>query len=158
MNADTIKGRTVVSIESGAKLGHVDDLVFDTRALRLAGLCISADGQQAVIPFEDVRSIGTDAITVPGANAARWKSTDTTISTLPRLEQLKKLKVVDEAGTLLGTVHDVQIEPGDGRITELHTRKGGVLGVGGETHTITAGEITSVGDEVLVVPVRPAAE
>ena len=156
MEADTIKGRAVVSIESGAKLGYVEDLVFDTQALRLAGLCISAEGQEAVIPFEDVKSLGHDAITVPGDSAARWKTTETTISKLPRLGQIKKLKVVDEAGTLLGTVHGVQVAPEDGRITEFDTRKGGVLGIGGEKHAIPARVVRSVGDEVLVVPTPPA--
>jgi sporulation protein YlmC with PRC-barrel domain len=157
MHADTIKGLGVVSIESGAKLGSVDDLLFDSRGLRLAALHISADGQQGVIPYEQVRAIGENAVTISADSAVLWASSGSELASLPTLAAFKKLKVVDEAGTLLGTVQHVEVRPEDGRISELTVHKGGILGLGGETTIIPAGEITSVGDEVIVVPARQTA-
>ena len=154
MKAEAIKKLAVVSIDNGAKLGNVDDVIFDPKGLRVAAVRISAHGQQAILPFDEIRSVGSDAITIPSHDLARWSVTASPLTSLPRLDDVKKLKVVDEAGTFLGTVHDVTITPTDGRIAELEVRKGGILGIGGETHVIHAQEITSVGDEVIVVPVR----
>jgi uncharacterized protein YrrD len=156
IDARTIKGLGVVSIESGAKLGTVDDVLFDTKGLRAAALRIKADQQEAVVPFEDVASVGANAVTVPGDMAARWGANASPLASLPKLDDVKKLKVVDEAGTLIGTIDDVCLAP-DGRIAELKVHKGGVLGIGGEKHLISASLITSVGDEVIVVPARQPA-
>lgn len=157
MQADRIKGLGVVSIESGAKLGKVDDLLFDARGLRLAALRISSDRQEAVIPFEQVHAIGENAVTVSADASAQWGSSGGALASLPTLEDMKKLKVVDEAGTLLGTIQHLEITPDDGTISELKVHKGGVLGIGGDTTIIPAGQITSVGDEVIIVPVgKPA--
>ena len=157
MHADSIKGLGVVSIESGAKLGKVDDLLFDARALRLAALRISADHQEAVVPFEQVRAIGGNAVTVATDASAQWGGSGGALASLPTLGDMKKLKVVDEAGTLLGTIQHLEITPDDGAISELRVHKGGVLGIGGDTTIIPAGQITSVGDEVIVVPVGETA-
>jgi len=157
MHADKIKGLGVVSIESGTKLGKVDDLLFDARALRLAALRISSDRQEAVIPFEQVRAIGENAVTVSTDASAQWGGSGGALASLPTLDDIKKLKVVDEAGTLLGTIQHVEITPDDGTIAELTVHKGGVLGIGGDTSIIPAGQITSVGDEVIVVPVGETA-
>ncbi len=154
MKAEAIKKLAVVSIDNGAKLGNVDDLIFDPKGLRIAGLRISANRQEAVLPFDQIRSVGVDAVTIPSHEMARWGVADSQFTGLPRLDDFKKLKVVDEAGTFLGTVHDIDITPEDGRIASIEIRRGGVLGIGGETHVINAREITSVGDEVIVVPAR----
>lgn len=151
MKADDIKRMTVLSIENGAKLGTVDDVVFDTRGMRVAALCIKADQQRATVPFDQIRSIGADAVTVPTDAVAHWGGASTALGNLPNLDALRELKVVDEAGTLLGKVRQVDIAPEDGRITRLEVHKGGILGMGGDTELIDAGEVTSVGDEVMVV-------
>jgi sporulation protein YlmC with PRC-barrel domain len=158
VNADDVKGLGVVSIDSGKKLGAVDDLIFDTRHFHVAALRISSAGQTAVIPYDQIRAIGENAVTVPSEAAAHWGGSGADFASLPRLDDLKKLKVVDEAGTLLGTVERIDFMPEDGRVATVTVHRGGILGIGGHTYTIAAGEITSVGDEVMVVPAREAAQ
>ena len=151
MKAQKIKGMAVVSITDGAKLGYIDDLLFDPKEQRLAALRVSADNQAAVIPFADVRSVGTDAVTVPSNDVRQWTAPSAPLTVLPNLEKMSKLKVVDEAGTLIGTVDDIEIDPQDGRISEVHAHRGGVLGVGGHKTTVTAKDVISIGDDVMVV-------
>ena len=150
MKADTLKGMAVVSIEDGAKLGRITDVLFDTRPPHVAALRVAADNQHALIPFGQVHSLGRDAVTVPSRAVAQWAAARAG-ERLPNLRDLGKLRVVDEAGTFLGTPRDVEIGPDDGCITQLQVHRGGVLGMGGESHTITAADIISLGDEVLVV-------
>jgi hypothetical protein len=46
------------------------------------------------------------------------------------LLDLTARKVVDHAGTLLGTISRVEIDPGSGAITQLSAHTGGMLGTG----------------------------
>lgn len=151
MKGDKIKGRAVVSITDAAKLGRVDDVLVDTEERRVAALHVKARGEEAVIPFDQVCSVGSDAVTVPSPDVVQRASTPSEADSLVSMDDLSKLKVVDEAGTFLGTVSDVVVDRDDGQITEIQTQKGGVFGVGGTTHTVAPEEITSIGDEVMVV-------
>jgi sporulation protein YlmC with PRC-barrel domain len=48
-------------------------------------------------------------------------------------------------------VKDVDIDVKTGKIIEVETHEGGVLGIGATTVTIAATDIRSIGDEVMVV-------
>jgi sporulation protein YlmC with PRC-barrel domain len=151
MRTKELQGKAVVSLADASKLGYVDDLLFDTSDLRVVAFEMSMSGQRALLPFSEVRSIGKDAITVPSSQVAQVPNSGSPLLRLPRLANLTKLKVVDEDGTFVGNVTDLEIETRDGRISEVAAHRGGVLGLGGTSVHISASAIRSVGDEVIVV-------
>jgi sporulation protein YlmC with PRC-barrel domain len=151
MRADKLKGMAVVSIDDGAKVGRVDDVMFDTRPPHVLALRVDSGNQPLLIPFDQVRSIGSDAVTVQSASVAVSGRAVNAADAQPSLRDLSRLKVVDESGAFLGTPRDIEITPEDGRLSGLSVHRGGVLGIGGETHTLTAADICSIGDEVMVV-------
>jgi uncharacterized protein YrrD len=156
MNAAAIKGRAVISIPTGGRLGRVDEVLFDHTSLRLAAFRVTADGQHALIPFTQVKSLGTDAVMVPADDVAQWMTTAAAAAEgLVSLDALMHYKVVDTAGTFLGTPRAVELEPTDGRLQALAIHKGGLLGLGGETTTVSGSEIASLGADV--IGVRTAA-
>jgi sporulation protein YlmC with PRC-barrel domain len=158
MKVDAFKQLPVVSIGTGAKLGYVDDLLFETSPLRVAALRVKAEGQQIVVPWSMVKTIGPDAIMVPDDAAAHTTSSESSLSSLPDIAAIRKLKVVDEGGTFVGTVKEMDVDPNSGAITQVEAHEGGVLGIGGKTTTIAAADIRSIGDEVLVVTTPASAQ
>lgn len=157
MKGNDFKKLAVVGIEDGAHLGHVYDLRFDTKALKVAAICLESEGQRSLVAFDDVRSIGNDAVTVPNRDVVRSLSADTALASLPGIEQLQQLKVVDERGDYLGKVEDVEVDTSTGKITEIDAHEGGVLGIGGKRATFTVGQVRSVGDELVVVAAQQQA-
>lgn len=157
MNTEEMKKLAVVSVDDGAKLGYVDDLLFDTTELRVAALVLSTEGQHAVIAMSDVRSVGGDAVTVQNGSAVHSLSADTALAQLPGMERLTKLKVVDESGDYIGRLNELDFDPQSGKVTDVRTHEGGVLGIGGKNLTIQAADIRSVGDELMVVAAQPAS-
>ena len=151
MKGEDFKKLAVISLDNGAKLGYVDDLLFDTQQLQVAAFCLSTDGQHAVIPRDAVQSVGTDAVTVASGQAVRSLSAEASLSGLPGLEQMHTLKVVNDRGDLIGKIDDLEIDPASGKLLDVRTHEGGLLGIGGHSETIAASQIRSVGDEVMVV-------
>jgi sporulation protein YlmC with PRC-barrel domain len=159
MKVDAFLQLPVVSIGTGAKLGYLDDLLFDTSPLRVVALRVKAEGQQIVVPWSVLKTVGPDAIMVPDDAAAHTPSSESSLSSLPDLAAMRMLKVVDEGGTFFGTLKELDVDPGSGMVTQVEAHEGGVLGMGGTTTTIAAAEIRSIGDEVLLTTVRrPAGE
>lgn len=157
MDAGKLKGTAVVSIADGAKLGYVEDVLFDPVGLCVGALSISAGGQRATIPFDQLKGVGSDAVTVPTSDVARWAQTDPDMAAYRTLDQMLKLKVLDQAGTLHGTVHSLDIDLTSGKIASVEAHKGGVLGMGGTTMAVPAGRVTSIGAEVVVVETPKAS-
>jgi uncharacterized protein YrrD len=151
MKLADITGKTMLSIASGARLGQVADVLFDPASLNVAALRVSAHGQQAVVPFEQVHSIGRDAVMVAGDDVAQWITTSSAADGLITFDVLKHHKVVDDAGTLLGTPRSIAVEPQTGRLHQLEVHTGGMLGIGGQTTTVPGSDVTGVGTDVIVV-------
>lgn len=150
MDANTLKGMAIVSLAEGTKLGRVEQPLLDLTARRIAALRVKGDNGTFIIRFGDVQSVGADAITV-ASSAATQTPSGATADDLRDLDAVGKLKVVDQAGTFLGTVSQVEIDPATGEITRLAAHKGGMLGMGGATTPIDARAIVSVGPELLTV-------
>lgn len=150
MDANTLKGMAIVSLQEGTKLGRVEQPLLDLTARRVAALRVKGDDGTFIVRFDAVQSVGADAITI-ASSAATQTPSGGAADELRDLDALGKLKVVDDAGTFLGTVSHVEIDPVSGEITRLEAHKGGMLGIGGATTPIDARAIVSVGSELLTV-------
>lgn len=155
MDADKLKGMAIISVAEGARLGRVDEVLFDTAGLRAGGLHASGEGQNFVVPFEQVKNIGADAVTVESSQVTQAASKGATFDALTSLSALKKRKVVDETGALIGTVASLDIDPASGKITSITAHKGGVLGLGGASTVIDASSVHGVGPELLTIAALP---
>jgi sporulation protein YlmC with PRC-barrel domain len=151
MDANALIGMTIVSVAEAARLGKVADVVFATDPLTVAALHLRGDGTDFIVPFDHVRNLGADAVTVDSSQVTQMASAGDTFDGLPRLTKLVQLKVVDDAGTLIGTLQSIELDPPTGRVERLVAHRGGVLGIGGASRTIAAEAIRSVGVDILTV-------
>lgn len=151
MDAQTLKGMAVVSMQEGVRLGRVEQALFDVAARRLCALEVHGDSGSFVVPFALIERIGDDAIMVTSSQVTQTPTAGSPEGTLLGLHALGKLKVVDQAGTLLGTLNTIEFDPVDGGITRLSVHTGGLLGLGGTTTELAAADIVVIGPELLTV-------
>jgi sporulation protein YlmC with PRC-barrel domain len=152
MKASALKNKAVVSMADGLQIGRVEDVLFDTAALRVAALVVATTGGRSVLPFAAIRSLGADAVTVESATATQAAADQASTGNLLRsLGDLTGLKLVNGEGAYLGDVRDVTIEQASGALTELEAHIGGMLGLGGTGVTIPASAIRGIGPELVTV-------
>lgn len=141
----------MVSQDEGAKLGKVSATLFDPATLQLRAFQVKGDGQTFIVPLDQVETIGTDALMVRSSEATQTAAKDGAFGDLVEFDTLKQLKVVAAAGTFVGTISDLELDPATGRAHRLVIHKGGMLGLGGETTTIAAAASSSVGAAVITI-------
>ena len=151
MDAQALNGMAVVAVAEGTKLGHIEELLFDPQGLGVAAIRVRGENGRLLIPFVRLGSIGDDAVMVESEAVAQVVEKGQSPDGLIGLGKLTGLKVVDMAGTLLGTVARIAIDPADGRLLALEAEQGGVLGLGGTTNVIAAEAVQGIGPEVLTV-------
>lgn len=158
MDAEKLKGTAIVSVSEGTKLGTISGALFDPTSLRLTALDAKGGDGRFIVPLGQVKAFGADAVTVE-SSAVTQMAGDSGSSAAVSLDTLRKHKVVDEAGSLLGTLHSLEIDPTSGAVQDILVHKGGLLGIGGESTTIPAAAIKSIGNELITVAgVSPVAE
>jgi len=158
MKATALKGMTVVSMSDGVRVGRVEDVLFDTAALRVSALALTTTGGRSILPFSAVRSIGVDAVTVESETAAQAAAAPGSAGNVLRgLGDLVGLKVVTGEGTHVGDVQEALIDQASGALTELEAHRGGILSVGGTTVMIPAPAIRGIGPDLVTadIPVPP---
>jgi sporulation protein YlmC with PRC-barrel domain len=154
MNIEKLKGMSVVSVSEGSRLGRIADILIEPREMQIGAVKIEHENQSFVIPFNLIKSIGSDAITVESSQVTQ--ADGGSFGTLVGIGDFKKLKVVDETGTLHGTISGVEMDAATGKIGSFTAHKGGMLGLGGTTTSVTSEQVRGIGPEVVTVAVAAA--
>jgi uncharacterized protein YrrD len=148
IRATTLRGRSIVDLDSATKLGQLEELILDPEGQRVAGLVVTqgpallGDRHERLLPASSVHAVGPDALTVrAGADTA----SDAALTGLPRLTGITGHKAVTHGGRLLGVIDDILIDPQDGRIVGYAL---GAHGPAGRLEELFAGKHTGEGDYI----------
>lgn len=147
-----LQGLAVVDVSGGRKLGSVRDLVVSPENGRIVALIVSGGmlgGAESWVSVDDVRAIGSDAVTVEAENVARPEAEmpDGIRAARDASRSLTGKKVVTANGTLVGTVSDYLVDDTEMRVTGL-TIGGGLLST---EEGLAADRVLSVGPDAIIV-------
>jgi len=139
-----LKGRKLVDTTSADTVGKVDGFLLDPAGRTVAGLEFKKTDHGSAVAWEDLASVGADAVTVAG--------TDVLVDPEGRLAdlatkdaQVLKKRVLTDAGEDLGAVHDIDIDPQSGALLEL------IVGEKKQRHSVAGSRLLGVGSYAVVV-------
>lgn len=155
MNVKEIKGIAVVSITGGEKLGTVEDVIIDSQTRSIGAFKLQSGSlrhkEHSYVPFGAVRSIGADAIMIQTGDDLQ-----STFGERPSgyhtLGSIGNVKVVSEAGEFIGKLANVRFDTTTGAVTEFEVGKSGITGVFSSSTMIDAASVTTIGQDIMVVP------
>src|SRR5690606_32393509 len=108
MDARDLKGLPVVAIDGGERLGAITDVLFNLDDRRIAGFAMRSGGRiggtTAVIPLEQVHSVGADALMVQDRTALEGDESAHRYRQYPTLADVTSLRVVTDTGTVVGSL------------------------------------------------------
>ena len=163
------KGKSIIGLQAtsetdGAELGAVKDLIFDQNTDEVIGLLISdkelfglIDAQ--VIPWNQVRAIGSKAVMVAGPDAKIRAGDDPRISAiLDRNTALSGTRIRSMDGDDLGTFADLYLDEQTGRILGYEVSGGFFSDTMSGKHYLPASTDITMGQDVALVPAEVAHE
>ena len=103
-----MRGLAVVALDTGIKVGTVDDFYFETESNAVRGLRVNTGllGYKA-LPSNGISAIGRDAITTANQEMVIEESHDGRIPALPLGHNLFSYKIMSESGDHIGTVGNI---------------------------------------------------
>lgn len=152
---EDLLGMPILTVAEGRRIGRLKGVEIDTEAARIAYLRFDSEGSRAdgVIPWNGVRAVGSDAITIESIGAVQETVAH---ADLPRLTSLVGDRaVVTESGHRVGTISGYDVDELTGRILRYHVPNGGLLGrLTGKDLAFSPDEIVSFGRDAIVVSNR----
>ena len=151
-----IRGKAVVSLENGKKVGTCDDFYFEPQTHEVYALRVKTGMfSHQILVAARVNSVGQDAITIANEAALQSQSEDKKIATLPQGESMLAYKVLSASGTLIGTVGNILLytnTPSTLQVAAFELSGGLREKLGGHYPTFAASQVLSYGKDVLVIP------
>lgn len=158
MDVKSLKGIAVVSIADGARLGAVDGVLFDLNRARVRAFVVGSGGlfggKERVLDFADVKSIGADAVMIESRELMVSDRDDPKFRAYPDIGNVTSLRVVSEAGALIGNLTTVRINPADGSFSDIEVAHRGLMGRFRSNIIVPAPAVTRFGEDVVVIPNR----
>lgn len=111
-----IIGLPVVSLAAGKEIGVVEDILWSHPELKIHYLVIDEKGalnRSRYLPFTEIISIGTDAVTVSGQQVVEEEDE---VSVGKSVKQTGGELVMTQDGKNLGTLEDVVFDADEGKL------------------------------------------
>jgi sporulation protein YlmC with PRC-barrel domain len=117
VNAAELIGRPVLDLTTATTVGRVDDIVVDPATRRALGLRLAKSSAGDWLAWEQISAIGTDAVTIAGADCVQVYAEDPSRRTL-RANGALGGRVLTDQGRDVGPLDDVDIDD-DGTLSAL---------------------------------------
>ncbi|GAC1389652.1 MAG: hypothetical protein NVS4B11_07120 [Ktedonobacteraceae bacterium] len=151
-----LHGKAIVTIDSGKKVGTLEDFYFEPRTNTVYALYVKTGvfGHRA-LRASSLNAIGTDAITFADESNLIEEKDDGLLTTLPLGRALLTYKVLSEGGTVVGTVGNVIFDtgtPANLRVIAYELSGGLRNKLSGHYPTFSSTQVVRYGEDVLVIP------
>ena len=154
-----IQGLPAVAIDTGKKVGTLDDFYFDPQTGEIPAFLIKTSlfGRRA-LKASILNAIGVDALTFTEENALIKESDDDALQTKPSGKSLLNHRVLSEGGTLVGAIGNLLLDissnppsPSTARIAAFELTGGLRELFTGHYPTISADKVMRYGQDVIVI-------
>lgn len=147
-----LRGKTIISVNDGMKIGTVDEVLVDPDSLRIAALVVKQgsmfDRETWLVPANDVNKWGRDAILVDSREVFRSEADiPGREKWLSASEKLHGLSIVNTEGTRLGRLDEILVDD-TGKIAAYRVSEGTL---GGSSWEIPARSTKAMGGDVVIV-------
>jgi uncharacterized protein YrrD len=149
-------GMPVMSYGDGERVGKVEDILFDPEQNRVIALLVDEGGwfsSAKVVPWQDIRTIGQEAILIPDKSVVINADRDDYIKRVLEADNvLLGTQVYTEDGRDLGKIGDMYLDEGSGEVVGYEVSGGMFASTLKGKKFMPAPDTLTVGKDVAFVP------
>lgn len=123
MRISQLRGLRVISLSEALKMGTVEDVLLDPTCRWVAALRVrggGAMGKTHLVMRQAVKRVGQHAVIIGAPVGVTEETSEPSLDRLIDLKTLIGLEVVTDEGTLLGRIHDAEIDSQTLNIIDYH--------------------------------------
>jgi uncharacterized protein YrrD len=156
IKASEIIGNKIVSLQDGKEIGKIQDLVYDPEIQKIRALIIDKGGwfsEPKLIPIENIKNIGEDAVVVDSPNVIkRISEVDKAVASIAKNETyVTRTKIMTDTGVELGMVNDILFDSESGNVEKFEISQGGFKDLSSGKKLIDVSNIETIGHDTIIV-------
>jgi uncharacterized protein YrrD len=156
-----MKGLATIVIDTGVKVGSLEDFYFDPQHNSVYALQIKTSlfGHRA-LPISVINAIGADAVTFAAEEQLIKASSDEIIVKMPLGSTILSYRVLSEGGTVIGSVGNIILDvsiPTTIKVVAFELAAGLRARISKHYPTFDASQVGHYGGDVIVIPDAIAA-
>jgi uncharacterized protein YrrD len=147
--------KPIIAINTGKIVERVKDVLFDAEHNKLLGVQLNSGmfSQKLVVPFEKIKAIGPDAITIDTEDSVTEGESHPDIGrVINRGYSVNGTKVITESGKHLGAISDVLFDEVSGEVRGYELTGGAFADMYTGKSYIAASDTFKIGRDVVIVP------
>ncbi len=138
-----VRGQRVLARDDARLVGSVRRLLLDPASVSVnAAQLEGVDGDATILPWQEVVSVGPDALMVESATVLRPPAEDLAERIERGIFDLEGKLVLSDRGDALGHLEDVEFDEQSGRVTQLRV----------PGHALPLARFIAVGPDAVIVP------
>lgn len=155
--ASSMVGLAIYTLDHGSKLGHVKDVIFDTKQNKILGFTMEKRGlfspDRFILPFDKIKSIGSDAIMIETGRVFKRESDfPEARKAIHDKGDITKRVVMTHGGEKLGSVSDIVIDDESGKAISYEVTGGIAKDIGTGRDYVDATNTENIGVDAVIVP------
>jgi uncharacterized protein YrrD len=151
-----IKGLAVVAMDTGMKVGSLDDFYFDPQQSSIYALLIKTSlFAHRALPTSDISAIGVDAVTFASEEQLIKEKSDELITKLPLGSTILSYNVLSEGGTIIGRIGNILLDvstPNALKVVAFELAAGLRGRISRRYPTFDAKQVIRYGQDLVVIP------
>jgi len=147
-------GLRVISIKEGILCGKVIDFLVDYAAFKICALIVRGgwNEEAEIVPFEDVESIGPDAVMIPSSSVIKpVKKVPAAHKAVKERIDVSKLEVITRTGHAVGKIATFEFDPATGKITAFEIAGSVLKSIFEGKNVIPVKQIVSIGKDAMII-------
>jgi len=148
-------GLPVLETVTGTQIGMVEEVLLDVDQAVIRGVMIDSENwffKAFGVSFEDLFSIGRDALMVRGSEVIKDLADLSSLSNIYRLKDLVNKQIFTETGFMLGVLVDVVFDAATGEIRSYQVSDSVITDLLYGRQTMPLPQAQVIGQDKLIVP------
>ncbi len=151
-----IKGLAVVAMDTGMKMGTLEDFYFDPQQSSIYALLIKTSlFAHRALATSNISAIGADAVTFASEEHLIKEKSDEIIAKLPLGSTVLSYNVLSEGGTVIGKIGNILVDtstPNELKVVSFELASGLRGRISGRYPTFDAKQVLRYGQDLIVIP------
>jgi len=151
-----IKGLAVVAMDTGMKMGTLEDFYFDPQQSGIYALLIKTSlFAHRALPTSNISAIGVDAVTFASEEHLIKEKSDELIAKLPLGSTVLSYNVLSEGGTVIGKIGNILLDvsiPTAIKVVAFELASGLRGRISGRYPTFDSKQVLRYGQDLIVIP------
>lgn len=151
-----LRGLAVVTLESGAKVGNIEDFYFEPQSNMIRAFRVKTGlMSRKILASGIINGIGQNAVTIQDEGQLRNEKDENGLNQMVPAQALMSYRIMSAGGTVIGNIGEILLDitnPLEMRVDGYELSRNLLQHLGQQAKVFSSSQVNNYGQDVVVIP------